>query len=121
MRIEYKDYDEDNLNIEDYDQFEEESEERLNLDNPEELEDSDKKEYQSPEVTGKTLVSVLRAELNKPEPDRGSLDFRFNGVNYTGVPMNEINSDKFVFKIIDDDDNQIGPLRSFILSNITIL
>lgn len=121
MRIQYEDYDEDNLNIDDYDQFEEGSEERLNLDNPEELEDSDKKEYQSPEVTGKTLLSVLRGELKKSEADRGSLDFRFDGVNYSGVPMYEINPNKYVFKIVDEDDNQVGPLKSFILSNITVL
>ena len=52
------------------------SEEDLNLDDPDELtSDEDEEEI----VVKGSLISVLRSELMKPEYHRGSLDFKYKG------------------------------------------
>ena len=82
---------------------------RIQLDDPEEL--SREEEY-----TPKNLVSLLRQELKRLYCDRGTLSFRYNGEDYEGVPMLEINPNKFVFEVGDDKK-----LKSFLISDITIL
>lgn len=67
------------------------------------------------EVLPKTLLAALRAELVLKEFDRGSLSFKKDGVEYEGVPMLEINPNKFVFKLEPD-----GKLKSFNLSDIQV-
>lgn len=63
----------------------------------------------------KTLVMALRDELKRIEPDRGSLLFRYQGKDYEGVPMMEINANKFVFKLIPSNT-----LKTFALSEIRL-
>ena len=66
------------------------------LDDPDTLEyDEDLDDIQIP-VQPKTLLAALRDELKLQEPDRGVLSFSKDGVNYEGVPMLEINPNKFV-------------------------
>lgn len=61
-----------------------------------------------------TLVNMLRDELNKKEPNRDFLRFRYRGEICDGVPISEINPSKFIFKIDDK-------LRGVNLSEIKIL
>lgn len=61
-----------------------------------------------------TLVNILRDELNKKEPNRDFLRFRYRGEICDGVPISEINPSKFIFKIDDK-------LRGVNLSEIKIL
>ena len=61
-----------------------------------------------------TLVNMLRKELEKKEYYRDYLRFRYRGEICDGVPMSEINSSKFVFKI----DNK---LKAVNLGEIKIL
>lgn len=85
------------------------------LDDPDTLEyDEDLDDIQM-QVQPKTLLAALRDELKLREPDRGSLTFSNDGVEYEGVPMLEINPNKFVFKLEPDDK-----LKSFILSDIYV-
>ena len=79
---------------------------RILLDDPETMDNG----YEA-----KNLVSMLRSELKIPYEKRGVLSFRYNGVDYDGVPMLEINPDKFVFEIGDD-----GKLKTFVLSDMVI-
>lgn len=96
------------------------SEEDLNLDNPDELEsDEDEEEI----VVKGSLISVLRSELMKPEYDRGSLDFKYKGETYEGVPMLDMNPkndpskpNKFIFSILPEKK-----LKSFDISEIVVL
>jgi len=90
-----------------------ESDERIQLDDPESIEDDDEETVPQ----GKTLISVLRSELRKPECDRGSIDFRYDGKDYEDcVPMLEINPNKFVFKL----EKEGNKMKSFFLSNISL-
>ena len=66
-------------------------------------------------ITQKTLLSALRYELKLKEFERGSLSFKKDGVSYEGVPMLEINPNKFVFKL--EPDNK---LKIFLLSDIQV-
>ena len=85
------------------------------LDDPDTLEyDEDLDDIQIP-VQPKTLLSALRDELKLQEPDRGALSFSNDGVDYEGVPMLEINPNKFVFKLEPE-----GKLKSFMLSDIYV-
>ena len=63
----------------------------------------------------RTLLSALRDELKLQEPDRGALSFSKDGIDYEGVPMLEINPNKFVFKREPE-----GKLKSFLLSDIYV-
>lgn len=82
---------------------------RILLDDPEELSMED-------EYAPKSLVSLLRTELKRLYCDRGSLSFRYKGEDYEGIPMLEINPNKFVFEISDDKK-----LKSFLISDITVI
>ena len=85
------------------------------LDDPDTLEyDEDLDDIQIP-VQPKTLLAALRDELKLKEPDRGALAFLNNGIDYEGVPMLEINPNKFVFKLEPG-----GQLKSFLLSDIHV-
>lgn len=96
------------------------SEEDLNLDDPDELaSDEDEEEI----VVKGSLISVLRSELMKPEYDRGSLDFKYKGETYEGVPMLDMNPkndpskpNKFIFNILPEKK-----LKSFDISEIVVL
>ena len=96
------------------------SEEDLNLDDPDELvNDEDEEEI----VVKGSLISVLRSELMKPEYDRGSLDFKYKGETYEGVPMLDMNpkndpskANKFIFSILPEKK-----LKSFDISEIVVL
>ena len=96
------------------------SEEDLNLDDPDELTSDEDEE----EIVGKgSLISVLRSELMKPEYDRGSLDFKYKGETYEGVPMLDMNPkndpskpNKFIFSILPEKK-----LKSFDISEIVVL
>ena len=97
-----------------YAQIDAEGENHIGLETPEDFDDNEeeiviKRKAQS-------LVSVLRDELRVQEPDRGSLTFKYLGKEYEGVPMAEINSNKFVFKILPD-----GKMKSFVLSDIKLV
>lgn len=81
---------------------------RIMLDDPEEISRED-------EYIPKSLVSLLRTELKRMYCDRGSLTFRYNGEDYEGIPMLEINPNKFVFEL----ENK--KLKSFLISDITII
>jgi hypothetical protein len=86
------------------------------LDDPDTLEyDEDLDDIQIP-VQPKTLLSALRDELKLQEPDRGALAFSKDGVDYEGVPMLEINPNKFVFKLEPN-----GKMQSIVLSDIQVL
>ena len=84
------------------------------LDDPESLDDEDFDDIPV-RVQPKTLLAALRDELKLKEYERGSLTFIKDGVEYEGVPMLEINPDKFVFKLEPDDK-----LKSFNLSDIIV-
>lgn len=60
------------------------------------------------------LPEILRNELKKKEPNRDYLLFKYKGEICEGVPMAEINPNKFIFKINDK-------MRSIVLSEIKIL
>lgn len=57
------------------------------------------------------LLSILRDELKLSEDERGVLKFLYRDEMYEGVPLHEINSNKFLF-IVD------GKYKSFVLSEI---
>lgn len=60
------------------------------------------------------LPNVLRTEIKKQEPFRDYLLFKYKGEICEGVPLAEINPNKFIFKID-------GKMRSIVLSEIKIL
>ena len=93
------------------------------LDDPEDIEgnvddDEEEETYYEYEFDDdpKTLLSALRNELKLKEYDRSSLLFQKDGEELEGVPMLEINPNKFVFKMLPE-----GKLRSITLSDIVIL
>lgn len=66
----------------------------------EELIDSFEKEASINRTVADTnLLSVLREEIEKDERERGFLRFRYRGEIYDGIPMAEIDSSKYVFKV----------------------
>lgn len=80
------------------------------------VDDEDDIEEQSYVVAEpKTLTGALRDELKLLEPDRGTLLFRYMGVDYEGVPMLEINPNKFVFKILPSNK-----LKTFLINEIQL-
>lgn len=99
--------------------------ERIVLDDPETLElDDDEKEL--PEETevpvSKNVISALRAELKKTEDKRLKLCFRHRGVYYEGVPLLEIDPNKFVFSMLDPNtDEPTGKMSSFKISEISVV
>lgn len=103
----------------DYDNIEQQTngfvEDRIQLDDPEDLSDEDNVVYALKEKS-RTLLNILRTELKNPEYNRGSLEFRHDGEMYDGVPMIEINPDKFVFKLLPENK-----LKAFKLSEIKAL
>ena len=88
----------------------------LDLDDPYDLDDIEDDDVEiKTYVKPKTLLAALRDELKVSEADRGSLTFTYNGVDYDGIPMVEINPNKFVFKL-----ESSGKLQSFLLSDIYV-
>lgn len=78
----------------------------------------DEDDFEEPSIISaepRTLVGALRDELKLMEPDRGTLLFRHQGVDYEGVPMLEINPNKFVFKLLPSDK-----LKTFSISEIQL-
>ena len=98
--------------------------ERVVLDDPENvgiaLDDTNfEDEFDVPsqeEIRKSTPLFVLSKELEKPEHNRGYIDFKYQGVMYQGVPMVKINENRFVFKLINHGDK----LKAFNLSDISI-
>ena len=60
------------------------------------------------------LVDILRNEIKKLEPDRDYLLYKYRGEVCEGIPMAEINPNKFIFKVD-------GKMKSVTLSEIKIL
>ena len=87
----------------------------IDLDDPEEISDEYDDETEIKHHR-QSLIDVLRDELKLKEYERGSLDFKYNGIKFSAVPMCEINPNKFVFKTEPD-----GKLKSFTLSEIVVL
>lgn len=115
-------FDEENLDDDELNMF----------DDPEEIEAEDEDIFNSddedlpPRLTDtkmiqihKNLLGALRTELDFMECDRGVLLFRSDGVNYEGVPMLEINPNKFVFKVTSDAGDK-DVMKSFLLSSIRL-
>ncbi len=88
----------------------------IDLDNPDDLEYEKDIDDLPSLVHPKTLLAALRDELKLKEYERGSLTFIKDGVDYEGVPMLEINPNKFVFKI-----EPSGKMQSIVLSDIQVL
>jgi len=115
-------------NLYDYDYFDKEDEitdedmmddlepdnHTIDLDDPDDFEFDEIDNVEST-VKPQTLLKALRDELKVKEVDRGSLTFKKDGETYEGVPMLEINSNKFVFKL-----EPSGQLKSFLLSDIQV-
>ena len=117
---------------EDGDELASEDYERIRLDDPEDLEKEDEivydddssSEYAEDSVeinqpVSKTLISALRDELAKTEDKRMKLCFKYKGVYYEGIPVFEVNPNKFVFDMLNPStDERIGKMKSFKLSEI---
>ena len=73
----------------------------------------EEKENPSVAVTESTLLKVLRSELEKPEYRRNYFRFKYRGEKYTGTPLHEINSGKYVM-LVDDK------MKGFYLNEIEI-
>ena len=72
-------------------------------------------EDESPvKVTENTLLKVLRSELEKPEYRRNYFRFKYRGEKYTGTPLHEINSGKYIMLV----DNK---MKGFYLNEMEIL
>lgn len=65
-------------------------------------------------VTENTLLKVLRSELEKPEYRRNYFRFKYRGEKYTGTPLHEINSGKYIMLV----DNK---MKGFYLNEMEIL
>ena len=107
--------------IDDYDDFDDEDVDMQGYDSTYSMDgtdqyDDDQEEIVIVKVEPKTLVGVLRDELKLKEPDRGILYFRHQGSDYAGVPLCELNPNKFVFNIIPENKP-----RSFTLSEIQLI
>lgn len=116
-KLYYDDYIDDNDEISDeeiMDDLDPDSH-RIILDDPEKIYTDDDDDDIIVPIQPRTLLSALRSELKIQEPDRGVLVFTKDGTKYEGVPMIEINPDKFVFKLEPD-----GKLKSFTLSTINV-
>jgi len=114
MGYAYYDYDDEMpddvmFDAEDENMYEDELE--SGFDNPEDFCDEE-------ESLSENIVDLLRIELKKLYCDRDSLMFSCEGVEYEGIPMLELNPDKFVFEV--DIDNK-KKLKSFVISDITII
>lgn len=85
----------------------------------EELSESDdesepEEQEKSPvKVTENTLLKALRSELEKPEYRRNYFRFKYRGEKYTGTPLHEINSGKYIMLV----DNK---MKGFYLNEIEI-
>ena len=64
-------------------------------------------------VTENTLLKALRSELEKPEYRRNYFRFKYRGEKYTGIPLHEINSGKYIMLV----DNK---MKGFYLNEIEI-
>ena len=86
----------------------------------EELSESDdefepEEQEKSPvKVTENTLLKALRSELEKPEYRRNYFRFKYRGEKYTGTPLHEINSGKYIMLV----DNK---MKGFYLNEMEIL
>lgn len=117
-----EDFIEDDFN--EYDDYEFDSNDRVVLDDPEnldiELDDvdfEDELDNETIDVPRKgTLISVLTNEVKQPEYTRGVLDFKYKGEEYQGVPMVKMSDDRFLFKLISHGDK----LKAFKLSEIRV-
>ena len=65
-------------------------------------------------VTENTLLKALRSELEKPEYRRNYFRFKYRGEKYTGTPLHEINSGKYIMLV----DNK---MKGFYLNEMEIL
>lgn len=77
-------------------------------------EDEEENSYNKPQKNTDSLLNVLRNELKMKEFERGFLRFKYRGEIYDGVPMVEINPNKFVFKIDDK-------MKSILLDEIKVM
>ena len=74
----------------------------------------EEKENPSVAVTESTLLKALRNELEKPEYRRNYFRFKYRGEKYTGTPLHEINSGKYIMLV----DNK---MKGFYLNEMEIL
>ena len=74
----------------------------------------EEKEKPSVAVTESTLLKALRNELEKPEYRRNYFRFKYRGEKYTGTPLHEINSGKYIMLV----DNK---MKGFYLNEMEIL
>ena len=102
----------------DYDDISDAEIEDEDIDSLENSYDEDEEDLEEEILRNKELTvdlpEILRNELKKKEPNRDYLLFKYKGEICEGVPMAEINSNKFIFKINDK-------MRSVVLSEIKIL
>ena len=89
----------------------EEDEELLESDDESEPEEQEKSPVK---VTENTLLKALRSELEKPEYRRNYFRFKYRGEKYTGTPLHEINSGKYIMLV----DNK---MKGFYLNEMEIL
>lgn len=101
-----------------YDGIELEDPEEIDIEDDKDIDDDEDEVYYEYELDDdpKTLLSALRNELKLKEYERSSLLFQKDGEELEGVPMLEINPNKFVFKILPE-----GKLRSIVLSDIVLI
>ena len=86
-------------------------EELLESDDDSEPEEQEKSPVK---VTENTLLKALRSELEKPEYRRNYFRFKYRGEKYTGTPLHEINSGKYIMLV----DNK---MKGFYLNEMEIL
>ena len=86
-------------------------EELLESDDESEPEEQEKSPVK---VTENTLLKALRSELEKPEYRRNYFRFKYRGEKYTGTPLHEINSGKYIMLV----DNK---MKGFYLNEMEIL
>lgn len=76
--------------------------------------ESEEQEKSPVKVTENTLLKALRSELEKPEYRRNYFRFKYRGEKYTGTPLHEINSGKYIMLV----DNK---MKGFYLNEMEIL
>ena len=86
-------------------------EELLESDDESEPEEQEKSPVK---VTENTLLKALRSELEKPEYRRNYFRFKYRGEKYTGTPLHEINSGKYIMLV----DNK---MKGFYLNEMEII
>lgn len=99
------DLDDEDEDVEVKDDYKYDDEEDPEVEEPDTFEDIPDLEDEEDELStiakeSRDLITVLRNEIKKMEPDRDYLLFRYKGNEYEGKPMAEMTgTNKFIFKI----------------------